>query len=88
MEISLIFDADNQGKNKIIDELDEIEMKKHIKEKYLLLLGKKVEDIDADMVSEIIDKRIFKLKEKEYHLNVKKLIITETLKIWIEVVEQ
>lgn len=67
------------------DELDKIEIEKSIREKYTTLLGKEVKTIDADILIEVIDKRIFKIDKKEYRLRVDKLILTEILKIHIEV---
>ncbi|HLR22049.1 MAG TPA: hypothetical protein VK087_08680 [Tissierellaceae bacterium] len=67
------------------DELDKIEIEKAIKEKYNSLLGKEVKDMDADILLEVIDRRIFKVGEKEYKLKVEKLILTETLELYIEV---
>lgn len=68
------------------DEIDKIEIEKAIKEKYSTLLGKEVKSIDADILVEVIDKRIFKLGKKEYRLKIDKLILTEILKVYIEVV--
>lgn len=67
------------------DEFDNIKVKKVIKEKYNSLLGKKVKDIDADILIQVIDKRILSINDKEYKLNVKKLILTEVLKIWVTI---
>lgn len=67
------------------NELDKIEIEKAIKEKYSTLFGKEVKSIDADIVVEVIDKRIFKLGKKEYKLKVDKLILTEILKLYIKV---
>jgi MFS superfamily sulfate permease-like transporter len=66
------------------DEIDKITLVKHIKEKYNILLGKEVKNIDVDVVEEIIDKRIMKISKKEYKLDVTKIILTDVLEIWIE----
>lgn len=66
------------------DEIDKITIEKYTKDKYHKLLGREVETIDVDIIEEIIDKRIFKLKNKEYKLKVTKVILTDVLKIWIE----
>lgn len=76
IEIFLIFDG---------DEIDKLEIEKTIKAKYSSLLGKEVKNIDVDLVSQVVDKRIMKLKDRRYQLQVNRLILTETLKIWIEV---
>ncbi len=65
-------------------EIDEIELIKHIRGKYNNLLGKEVKNIDIDMVHEIIDNRIMKLGRNEYKLKVKKIILTDTLEIWVD----
>ncbi|CAH2214984.1 hypothetical protein [Tepidibacter aestuarii] len=66
------------------DEIDKITIEKYAKDKYHKLLGREVETIDVDIIEEIIDKRIFKLKNKEYQLKATKIILTDVLKIWIE----
>lgn len=67
------------------DEIDKILIEKNIKDKYSTLLGKEVKNIDPDLIIEVVDKRIFKIDEKEYKLRVNKLVLTELLKIWITV---
>ncbi len=66
------------------DEIDKITIEKYAKTKYIKLLGREVETIDVDIIEEIIDKRIFKVKNKEYQLKVTKIILTDILRIWIE----
>lgn len=67
------------------DDMDKIEIEKAIKEKYTELLGKEVKSIDPDLVVKVIDGRIFKLEGKEYRLKVNKLLLSEILKLWVEV---
>ncbi|NLW22944.1 MAG: hypothetical protein GXY88_06805 [Tissierellia bacterium] len=67
------------------DRIDKIEIEKAIKEKYNNLLGKEVKTIDPDLAVEVVDRRIFRLEGKEYRLRVNKLMLTEVLRIWIEV---
>lgn len=76
-DIKVVLDHDG-------DDIEEIELIKHIKEKYNKLIGKEVKTIDIDMVDEIIDKRIMKLNKKEYRLSVTKIILTDVLQLWIE----
>lgn len=76
IEVSLIYEG---------DELDKIALEKSIKDKYCQLLGKEVGSIDADLVAEVVDERIIKLEEREYQLKLKRIILTEVLKIWVEV---
>ena len=70
---------------KQINNIDSIEIEKAIKEKFSSSLGKEVNSLDADILVEVIDKRIFKYEEAEYQLNVKKLVLSDTLKLWIEI---
>lgn len=74
--IDLIFDG---------DEIDKIHIEKTIKEKYGKLLGKEVKNIDPDILIEVVDKRIFKIEEREYQLEVVKLILTYTFKLFVKV---
>ncbi|WP_291635863.1 hypothetical protein [Clostridium sp.] len=67
------------------DEITRSILQKHIKEKVDKFIGKEVDKVDADMMWEILDKRIMKIKDKEYRLKVRKLVISETLHIWIEI---
>lgn len=76
IEIFLIFNG---------DEIDKIDIENTIKEKYSTLLGKEVEKIDADILVEVLDKRIFKIEDREYKLFVNKLILSDILKIWIRI---
>jgi len=76
IEINLIYDG---------DEIDELALEKHIKDKYNNLLGKEVKNVDIDMVGEVIDKRIMKLEDREFKLKVNKILLSEVLKIWVEV---
>lgn len=80
IEINLVFD-----KEKGNDEIDKIEIEKAIKEKYNMLLGKEVKTVDVYMVAEVVDKRIFKLENREYKLQVDKLILAETVSMWVKV---
>lgn len=76
IEVILLFEG---------DEIDNIEISKVIKDKYKLLLGKDLKDIDADLVVQIVDKRIIKLMNANYQLHIQKLIIGEVIKIWVDV---
>lgn len=76
IEIILIFEG---------DEIDKIDIQKNIKEKYKSLLGKEVKNIDADLIIQVVDKRIFKIEEREYKLQVTKMILSEILKITVKV---
>lgn len=80
IEIIIEFEGEDAG-----DEIDRIEIEKAIKEKYTELLGKEVKTIDPDLVVKVVDQRLFRLEEKEYRLRVSKLLLSETLKLWVEV---
>lgn len=66
-------------------EFDNIALEKHIKDKYKQLVGKEVRNIDIDLVAEVVDKRIFRLDGEEFKLKVTRVIVSETLKLWITV---
>mgnify|MGYP005841186255 CR=1 FL=1 len=67
------------------DQIDKIEIEKYIKEKYAKLISRDVKGIDIDMVADVIDKRIIRLKVGNYRLRVEKLALTEILKLWVTV---
>ncbi len=67
------------------DDLDKIALEKHIKEKYMSLLGKEVKSMDMDLIQALVDKRIMKVHRIQYQLKVQKIIVTDILKLWIEV---
>jgi len=69
------------------DEIAKIHIEKAIKEKYISLLGKDVKDMDGNILAEVIDRRIFKLDEREYKLTAEKVILSEVLKLYIRVEE-
>lgn len=80
-DIEIILDLDEN----IIEPIDNIEIEKAIKEKYNSSLGKEVKNIDADILVQVIDKRILRFNNSEYQLKVSKLVLTEILKLWVEV---
>lgn len=67
------------------DKLINIELKKHIKKKLGVFLGKEVKKVEADMLWEVINQRIMKIDNKEYRLVANKLVVSEVINIWIEV---
>jgi vacuolar-type H+-ATPase subunit I/STV1 len=79
-EIQIVLnDIDNE------DTFDQISLVQHIKEKYNDLIGREVKTLDLDILGNIIDKRIFKLDEKEFQLTVEKMYLTDILKIWVSI---
>ena len=71
--------------NEQIDKIDSISIEKAIKEKFASLLGKEVKNLDAEILMQIIDKRIFKFDAAEYQLTVNKLVLSDVLKMWVKV---
>lgn len=69
------------------DDMDHLTLQKSIREKLVSLLGKEVGNIDVELVGEIVDGRILQLDEAEYRLKLKKLILSDVLKIWVEAAE-
>ena len=74
------------GEN-IEDQLDKITVEKTIKQKYSDILGKNVNEIDINLVSEVIDNRVFLLEDGQYLLHVKKVFLCDILSIWVELEE-
>lgn len=66
-----------------IDQIDNIEIEKTIKEKFRSSLGKEIKSLDADILLQVIDKRILKIDGAEYQLTVNKLVLTDILKLWV-----
>lgn len=76
VKVELIFEG---------DEIDEIELKKHIRNKYITLIGKEVKSIDTDLLEVVIDRRMMELGKNRYQLFIRKVILTDVLEIWINV---
>ena len=68
-----------------IDLLDNMEIEKAIKEKYASSLGKEIRSLDADILLQVIDKRILRFKNADYQLTVNKLVLSDILKLWVSV---
>lgn len=68
-----------------INQIENIEIEKSIKEKFRFSLGKEVKSLDAELLTQVIDKRILKFEGSEYQLTVNKLVLTDVLKLWINV---
>jgi len=76
--VDIVFICEDDGADLLLFENE-------LKKKYSSLLGKEVKNLDAEMILEVADKRIFRLDNGQYQLFVKKLILAENLKIWIEI---
>ncbi|NLX64707.1 MAG: hypothetical protein GX022_08055 [Clostridiaceae bacterium] len=68
-----------------IDDLEIMHIEKTVIEKYNILLGNEIKSIDPDIITLIIDKRIMRMNGKEIQLGVNKLMLSEILKLWIEI---
>lgn len=68
-----------------INRIDNIVIEKSVKEKYRSSLGKEVKSLDAELLQQIIDKRILKFDGTEYQLIVKRMVLTDILKLWVQV---
>lgn len=67
------------------DDIDRITIEKFIRDKYKGLLGKEVKDIDMEIIEQVVDRRIFKIQDREFRLVVRKVMLTEILQVWIDV---
>ena len=67
------------------DEIEKIELEKHIKEKYGKIIGKEVRSIDIELIADLIDKRIMLIGDKEYKIKVTKVMLSELLVISVDV---
>ncbi|OGO78543.1 MAG: hypothetical protein A2Y23_13185 [Clostridiales bacterium GWB2_37_7] len=67
-----------------MDEADANLIQTSIKEKLNTLIGKEVKTIDTELISEIIDKRILITAIMQYKLKLKRLILSDSLRIWVE----
>ena len=83
-DISVILEFTNLSEEQI-DQIDNIEIEKAIKEKYISSLGKEIKNLDADILVQVIDKRILRFNNAEYQLTVNKLVLSDILKLWVGV---
>lgn len=83
-DISVILEFANLSQEKV-DQIDNIEIEKAIKEKFNPSLGKEIKNLDADILVQVIDKRILKFNNAEYQLTVNKLVLSDILKLWVGV---
>lgn len=69
------------------DQLLFMELEKHIKEKYNNLIGKELDKLDGDILLQVVDNRIMKMDKKQYKIKVKKIVISQNIKLYVEVEE-
>lgn len=65
----------------IEDVIDRMILEQAIKQKYESLLGKKINEIDIDLVIEVVDKRIFVTDKNQYQITVDRVILSSTLSL-------
>lgn len=63
------------------DVLEKMILEQAVRQKYDVLLGKKINDIDLDLVVEVVDKRIFVTEKHQYQLTVNRVILSSTLSV-------
>ncbi|MCY6356538.1 hypothetical protein [Clostridium sp. ZS2-4] len=80
--VEIELEYENEKEN---DDIVKITLEKHIKDKFKCLVGKEVENVDGDILLEIIDRRIMKIEDKEYQLKLKRIMISQVVKLWIEI---
>lgn len=69
------------------DEIFKQQVEKVIKEKLKIIIGKDLENIDMELLSGIIDKRIINIENKDYMIYLNKMLVGEKIKIWLKVKE-
>ncbi|SCN24906.1 hypothetical protein N3C_2048 [Clostridium sp. N3C] len=70
------------------DDLTRIGLEKNIRETLNKFVGKEVHTVDAEMLWEVVDGRIVKIADKEYKIKLNKLLISETIMVWGDVLEE
>ncbi|EKN40215.1 hypothetical protein CFSAN001627_21129, partial [Clostridium botulinum CFSAN001627] len=51
------------------------------------LIGKELDNLDGDILVQVVDNRIMKIKNKQYKVKVEKIIIAQNIKFCIQVEE-
>ncbi|TYQ16122.1 UNVERIFIED_CONTAM: hypothetical protein Cloal_2625 [Acetivibrio alkalicellulosi] len=67
------------------DNFDKIEFEKYVRGEYKNVLGKEVNTIDMELIVEVVDRDVFILDGKQYRLGVDRMLLSETLKVWVTV---
>lgn len=65
------------------DQLDKAALANHIKEQYYMLFGKEVSTLNPDLITGVIDNRIVRFDDRHFKLTVRKIVISDILKIWV-----
>lgn len=69
------------------DELEKMILQQAVKQKYEVLLGKKIDEIDMELVIQVVDKRIFRTNKYQYQLVVDKVALSSSLMLWLSTKE-
>lgn len=70
------------------DNTENTGLEKYIRERCHNLLGKKVNDIDTDLVLEMLDNRIVRMDSIDYKLTVQRIILSDILQLWVKATEE
>ncbi|WP_312202675.1 hypothetical protein [Anaerospora hongkongensis] len=68
------------------DQADKDALMIHVKEQYYPLFGKEVTNLNPDLLTAVIDNRVIRLEDRDFRLSVRKMVISDTLKIWVTAV--
>jgi len=71
----------------IEDEIEKMVLEQAVKQKYDVLFGKKISEIDLELVVRVVDKRIFVTEKYQYQLTVNRVILSSTLSLYISAME-
>ena len=77
--------TDDEGELNPVNEVDKITIENAILEKYKKFIGREVKDIDSSILGDIINQRIMKTDQAEYQLFVTRIVLSDTLELWVEV---
>ncbi len=69
------------------DIFDKIQFEKYIKKQYESILGKEVDTLDMELLTNVVDRDVFILEEKEYRLKVERILLSKVFKIWVSIKE-
>ncbi|AWZ49048.1 hypothetical protein C3495_09595 [Clostridiaceae bacterium 14S0207] len=67
-----------------VDEVTTYILEKSIKDKFSSLIGREVNNIDVEMLEKVIDNRIMYVENSKFLLKLKRISVSERIKIFIE----
>ena len=50
-------------------------------------MGKEVDTLDMELLTNVVDRDVFILEEKEYRLKVERILLSKVFKIWVSIKE-